>query len=474
MRRQTISIDPRWEKGLVTSQQLVDATWRSLLVAPKPGDGLRIRRLIDEFRDVELDRSDLGSLAGPRYRDEAGHRWLRYKEAFSPALVRAILDDWSGIDGLLLDPFAGSATSLLVAVERGLDAVGVELLPYTRWAADAVVRAHSADGAVLRSMTADAAAKSRMSRVGARWALPVPAATWALSDEVSGALLSLREALPPRGTGVEADLAHLALMSVVESVSVSVKDGTSLRHRERERPGRTTRPGRKGQQFNRNQVVNAFLVATQVIVDDLPKIPGGTAARVLMGDARQLPLRDAAVDVAVFSPPYPNRYDYSAVYQLELAAGGFVHVPEDLRRIRKSLLRSHLEAPPAENPVLDDPAVLAVLRAVAAAAEEGPKERGRTLRMLVGYFDDMRQVLAELSRVLRPGAPAACVVATQTYFGKPVPTDVMLASMARRAGLLVEELWVLRHKHIAVQQRARGDLASTGGRESVLLLRRPG
>ena len=123
--------------------------------------------------------------------------------------------------------------------------------------------------------------------------------------------------------------------------------------------------------------------------------------------------------------------------------------------------------------MLDDPAVLAVLRAVAAAAEGGPRERGRTLRMLVGYFDDMCRVFAELARVLRPGAPAACVVATQTFFGCPVPTDVMLASIARRAGLVVEELWVLRHKRVAVQQRARGGVISTGGRESVLLLRRP-
>ena len=66
--------------------------------------------------------------------------------------------------------------------------------------------------------------------------------------------------------------------------------------------------------------------------------------------------------------------------------------------------------------------------------------------MLVGYFDDMCRVFAELARVLRPGAPAACVVATQTFFGCPVPTDVMLASIARRVGLVVEELWVLRHK----------------------------
>ena len=214
--------------------------------------------------------------------------------------------------------------------------------------------------------------------------------------------------------------------------------------------------------------------AAKVIGDDLLKMPGGNDSRVLLGDARRLPLRDAIAGSAVFSPPYPNRYDYSAIYQLELAAGDFVRAPEDLRRIRKSLLRSHLEAPPPDSLLmLDDPTVLAVLRAVTAAAEGGSAERGRTLRMLVGYFDDMCRVFAELARVLRPGAPAACVVATQTFFGCPVPTDVMLASIARRAGLVVEELWVLRHKRVAVQQRARGGVVSSGGRESMLLLRRP-
>jgi hypothetical protein len=273
---------------------------------------------------------------------------------------------------------------------------------------------------------------------------------------------------------VEADLARLALVSVVESVSMSVKDGTSLRHRYRERKGRTTRPGRKGQQFRAAAVIDAFMAAADAIGDDLVKMPGGIEGRVLLGDARRLPLKDAIAGSAVFSPPYPNRYDYSAIYQLELAAGGFVRVPGDLRRIRKSLLRSHLEAPPPDSSLtLDDPAVLAVLRAVAAAADGSRGERGRTLRMLVGYFDDMCHVFTELARVLRPGAPAACVVATQTFFGCPVPTDVMLGSIAQHAGLQVEELWVLRNKRVAVQQRARGDVTSTGGRESVLLMRRP-
>ncbi len=215
------------------------------------------------------------------------------------------------------------------------------------------------------------------------------------------------------------------------------------------------------------------MAAAGVISDDLAKMPDGASSRVLLADARSLPMADAVAGCAVFSPPYPNRYDYSAIYQLELAAGGFVRAPGDLRRVRKSLLRSHLEAPPPDSLVLEDPGVLAVLRAVAGAAEGGPGERGRTLRMLVGYFDDMCRVFAELARVLRPGAPAACVVATQTFFGCPVPTDLMLASIAGRCGLAVEELWVLRRKRVAVQQRARGGVSSSGGRESVIMLRRP-
>ncbi len=458
----------------MTVRQLSGGAWRALLSSPQPGDALRIQQLAEDFRDVERDRPDLGMLAGPRRRDEPGYRWLAYKEAFSPGLVRAVLDHWSGVGGVLLDPFAGSATSLLVAAERGLASVGVELLPYAQWGADTIVRAHAADDASFRRLVGEAAGAARACAPGMPPVLPVPAASWAVSGEVGGALLALREALPPRGSSVEADLARLALVSVVESVSMSVKDGTSLRHRDRERKGRTTRPGRKGQQFNAAGVIDAFVAAAEMISDDLVKMPGGNDSRVLLGDARRLPLGSAIAGSAVFGPPYPNRYDYSAIYQLELAAGGFVRVPEDLRRIRKSLLRSHLEAPPPDSLlVLDDPAVLAVLRAVTAAAEGGPGERGRTLRMLVGYFDDMCRVFAELARVLRPGAPAACVVATQTFFGCPVPTDVMLASIAERAGLVVEELWVLRRKRVVVQQRARSGVTSAGGRESVLMLRRP-
>ncbi|MBI4789106.1 MAG: hypothetical protein HY782_18905, partial [Chloroflexi bacterium] len=58
------------------------------------------------------------------------HSWLKYKEGFSAQLVEMFLDKFNIRAGQkLLDPFAGSATALLVAAMAGIDAVGIELLP---------------------------------------------------------------------------------------------------------------------------------------------------------------------------------------------------------------------------------------------------------------------------------------------------------------------------------------------------------
>lgn len=437
-------------------------------------DDAALEQVSMQLKPLTKERLELGHLAGPRRRDEPGFRWLRYKEAYSPPLVRVVLDQWGQVDGPVLDPFAGSGTSILVALERGIPAVGVELLPYPQWAANTTVQARFADHRVLTQLIASGLSGRKRPTAAARQGIAAsPAAAWALTDEVADALLTIRRNLPDRGSSVEADLAHLALLSSVDVVSTAVKDGTSIRHRLPVREGRTRRPGRKGVYAGRDDVRSAFRAAAAVILDDLPQIAARAtgSAHVVRGDARCLPLAAASVGGSVFSPPYPNRYDYAAIYQLELAVGGFIEDAAALRTVRKSLLRSHLEAPAPDWPVFGDGAVVSVLHAIIDAAASAA-DSGRTIRMLAGYFDDMAAVLGELARVLRPGAPAACVVATQTYFGVAVPTDVLLASLAQRVGLEVEGVWVLRRKRVAVQQRARGPVGSVGGRESVLLLRR--
>lgn len=57
-----------------------------------------------------------------------GHRWYNYREGFSSELVKYCIENLN-ICGPLLDPFAGSGTTLFTASRFGIDSIGIELLP---------------------------------------------------------------------------------------------------------------------------------------------------------------------------------------------------------------------------------------------------------------------------------------------------------------------------------------------------------
>src|SRR5262249_42702483 len=65
-----------------------------------------------------------------RERTKHVHRLHPYHGKFIPQLVEALLDRWFAPGQHVLDPFAGSGTTLVQALESGLDATGVELAAF--------------------------------------------------------------------------------------------------------------------------------------------------------------------------------------------------------------------------------------------------------------------------------------------------------------------------------------------------------
>jgi hypothetical protein len=437
--------------------------WQTFRDRPTAELGVSARaELAERFAARVERRPELGRLVGAAARDEAVHRWVHYKEAFSPALVRAVLDHLGVTSGHLVDPFAGVGTSLLVAAERGMTATGVEMLPWPAFVASVKASA----GAVHPDRVLALARLVVADRRPIRGEFPdFPVRDWAFTAPVLAELTRLGVALAEQPSSPERDLCRLALLATVEEVSQATKDGVSLRRRVRGR-----RPGRWGTTWTRAQVRQRFAARVKTFVADLDEAPAPGRAKCIVGDARSLPapLRRGESTLALFSPPYPNRYDYTANYQLELGFG-FVSSRDDLRKLRRAQLRSHLECPWPEKRMVEIPALDEFLACLLSVRRTGD-ETGRVFRMVAGYFEDMAVVLEQVAEAVRPGGHVVIVVGNQVLGGQQLPTDLLLATLAEdRLGMSLKSIWVAREKGVAPQQRARFTCVP-GSRESVILL----
>src|ERR671926_1254230 len=78
--------------------------------------------------DLELSWSE--SALPEHVRTKHVHRLHPYHGKFIPQLVEVLLDRYLDPGDHVLDPFAGSGTTLVQALESGLDATGVDIAAF--------------------------------------------------------------------------------------------------------------------------------------------------------------------------------------------------------------------------------------------------------------------------------------------------------------------------------------------------------
>jgi site-specific DNA-methyltransferase (adenine-specific) len=400
------------------------------------------------------------------------HRWFRYREGFSPALIDAL-----GLGGRILDPFCGSGSILVGAAEHGRPATGVDVNPLAVFVARVKLSPlGTADvaalGAFIDGFEADA---------GAAEPWPTPAlriAAKVFEPRILDAVLRLRTLIEQRAaTAPQRNFLLLAWLATLQPVGSYFKEGNGIKYRSRQRrPGRyVARPDGQWQlaRFGPDQpafVRGAFRKQLAAMLADVRAWRTGRwhDQRVLEGDAlTTLPgLEPASFDSAVFSPPYLNRFDYFESQKVELWFGGFVDSYAGLLALRKRSLRSHLGAA-LDRTVADLPEVEALVERIDPGSYA---VRMRVPDLVRGYFSDMAAVLRHCRRVLAPGGRCCVVVGNSAYGGVIIPTDSLLARLGLAAGFDRARVRPVRHLTVAPQQRndLRGREALM--RESVVVL----
>ena len=184
---------------------------------------------------------------------------------------------------LVYDPMVGSGTSLLVAAERGLPALGADLMPYAAFLSATLARWDQADPGGVQQIADDALA-GYVSLAG-RDRLDVPAADWALSPSTLDTLTKVLCAVGRAQAGTERDLVRLAVLSAVEQVSYAVKDGTSLRRRLPDGPARPGRPGQQRRVMDAEDVIAGVRQRIDYMVADLKQSKSSSAPTSVTGSA---------------------------------------------------------------------------------------------------------------------------------------------------------------------------------------------
>ena len=82
------------------------------------------------YATLDLDLSWSEAALPERERTKHVHRLHPYHGKFIPQLVEALLDRFFAPGEHVLDPFAGSGTTLVQALESGLDATGVDIAAF--------------------------------------------------------------------------------------------------------------------------------------------------------------------------------------------------------------------------------------------------------------------------------------------------------------------------------------------------------
>ena len=418
-------------------------------------------RLESHFRPLMSEDFDLGRLVSYGGNKKVPFlRLYRYKEAFSTKLVSHFLDRFGASPAdRVFDPFAGLGTALFTAMLRGIPSVGIDRLPVAAFAAATLPKFLSLEpGSLLDAFNQLKATVDDCPP--APVAADVPIMGVAFDPETLHRLRQWKSAIDELDDPWR-DLLKLLFFGILEETSYTVKDGQFLRLL------RNKTPQNPDAAF-RQKIAEAEqdLIAAHSYWPN-PRPPQCALPQVILGDTRCLDSADwvESPTILITSPPYANRYDYTRSYCLELCFD-FVRDFAELRDLRHSILRSHIESKTHLTDYPNHPALSEVL----AALSRKNLNNARIPYMLTAYFVDMEKAIREWQRVMAAGSRVALVVDNVRFEGEMVPVDLILTELAEKHGFAAEQVIVARYKGNSSQQM--GKYGRMPVRESIVVWRK--
>ena len=389
--------------------------------------------------------------------------WHHFKEAFAPELVaRAVRESELEVQRCC-DPFGGSGTSALACQFLGVQPVAIEVNPFLADLVIAKLCSYDEDhlihdaGLVIRRVKAGWEGR-RPAFLPVTFLEPGKDERWLFDRRVADRLFQYLGAIDSL-----VEVSHRRLFRVLLGGCLVQLSNVTVNGK-----GRRYRKNWRNRALSAVDVDRAFSAAAYGAIGEIGHYSPRLCAEytVAVGDCREILPTATKAELCVFSPPYPNSFDYTDIYNVELWMLGYLSDRCDNARLRKRTLCSHVQVnrayptPPAGSEILND--------ALGRLREEKRQLWNRRIPdMVAGYFSDMVDVLRSTAESLVPGGSAWIVIGDSRYAGVSIASARILEELVPQTGLTVELVEPCRSMRSSAQQGGEKMLS-----EELLILRK--
>ena len=363
------------------------------------------------------------------------HGWYSYVEGYSSCLVVNELEQLKNENiRTIYDPFGGTGTTPLVAVQRGIHAYYSESNPFMLGVIDTKINSvkRLIDSGVGTTFLREF--RNHISKYNLQLSLNMP--LWDGFEKFydSAALTDILHIKSEISTVSNADsraLLMLALSSIIVHSSKMIRRG-DLRY--------ATEKEKNPADIN---VLELFINKLDTIISDI-ETEGASVkffAEKLSEDARDINIENQ-IDCVITSPPYLNGTNYIRNTKLELKLNDHVVSEEHLPAFHSKGIIAGINNVSKRNgdiPVL--PVVQPYIDALAPVVYDK-----RILTMVAGYFSDMSTVIDKLSHAMRDGGIFVMDIGDSQFAGVHIPTHDILSRICADYGFEKYDETILRER----------------------------
>jgi len=394
------------------------------------------------------------------------HNWYTYAQTYSPEFVRYIIRKVGISPGdLIIDPFAGTGTTLVEAKINGINSIGMEAINFlefvsrvkTEWdictdelnllteeICETAKEEFFDDLHLLENLL-----QSRTPELEKTEAYLEVLKKGYVSIKPLAKLLALKRAIFELDCDKKIkELLILALAGIIRPVS-NMKFGPEI--------------GRKRKLIEDADVFRIFQNKVNTMIEDLRKVQALNLARceVHIGDARNIETEvrkyflfaDYRENHIITSPPYPQDHDYTRSVRLELIILDFVKNKLDFRRMKERMIRSctrNLYSTDHDRSYVEK---FDEITTIAEKIDKRVKESGGTSgfeklysRVVLEYFGGMYRFLLGAYDILSDGGTLTLLVGDSHAFKMThIETAKLLELLAFDIGFKRSEVEVWRY-----------------------------